>query len=139
MSSPEANSLLSFALYGAANRLVRMHKPFLEPLNLTFPQYLVALELLTNGPRSVGALGGKLGMDTGTITPLVKRLDQAGLVTRQRDALDERKVLVTLTDTGEALRERVFAVPGLIETACKISSEKAEEIRQALDGVGRPA
>lgn len=137
MSSPEVNTLLSFALYGAANRLVRMHKPFLDPLNLTFPQYLVVLELMGNAPRSVGELGAKLGMDTGTITPLVKRLDQAGLVARQRDTHDERKVFVTLTPAGEALRDSVSAVPKKIETACQISDERAQELRQALDDVGR--
>src|ERR671913_2148458 len=88
---------LSFALYGAANRMVRMHKPFLEPLGLTFPQYLVVLELLDGAPVSVGTLGGRLGMDTGTITPLVKRLEAAGFVTRSRDLNDERRVLVDVT------------------------------------------
>ncbi|RXD05806.1 MarR family transcriptional regulator [Sphingomonas sp. UV9] len=138
MSSLEVNTLLSFALYGAANRLVRMHKPFLDPLGLTFPQYLVVLELLGHAPRSVGELGARLGMDTGTITPLIKRLDQAGLVARQRDTHDERKVFVTLTPAGEVLRDSVSAVPQQIETACQISNERARELREALDDVGRP-
>src|SRR5919107_282558 len=94
---------LSFALYGAANRMVRMHKPFLEPLGLTFPQYLVILELLDGAPLSVGALGARLGMDTGTITPLVKRLEGAGFVTRARDHADERRVLVDLTPRSRTL------------------------------------
>jgi DNA-binding MarR family transcriptional regulator len=132
----EVNKLLSFALYGAANRLVRMHKPFLEPLGLTFPQYLVMLELLGGAPRSVGELGNKLGMDTGTITPLLKRLEQSGLVTRRRDAQDERRVLVDLTAAGEALRGGVWAVPDQIRTECRISDEKANELREALDDVG---
>lgn len=135
--SHPVNEQLSFALYGAANRLVRMHKPILEPLGLTFPQYLVILELLGDAPRSVGELGAKLGMDTGTITPLVKRLEQAGLVSRQRDTQDERRVLVDLTDAAEALRERVWAVPGQINTACQISEATAAELRAALDQVGR--
>ena len=133
----EVNKQLSFALYGAANRLVRMHKPFLEPLGLTFPQYLVVLELLGGSPRSVGELGAKLGMDTGTITPLLKRLEQAELITRRRDAQDERRVLVELTFRGEALRGGVWAVPDQIKTACQITEERANELREALDGVGR--
>lgn len=137
MSSPEVNKLLSFALYGAANRLVRMHKPFLEPLGLTFPQYLVMLELLGGVPRPVGDLGTRLGMDTGTITPLVKRLEQAGLVKRRRDRDDERRVLVELTESGLALRERVWAVSSQIDTECQISSERASELREALESVGR--
>jgi MarR family transcriptional regulator, organic hydroperoxide resistance regulator len=133
----QVNEQLSFALYGAANRLARMHKPFLEPLRLTFPQYLVMLELLGGGSRSVGELGAKLGMDTGTITPLVKRLEQAGLVTRARDPRDERRVLVDLSDAGEALREQISAVPGQINTACQISQSRADELRAALEDVGR--
>jgi DNA-binding MarR family transcriptional regulator len=133
----EVNKQLSFALYGAANRLVRMHKPFLDPLGLTFPQYLVMLELLGDAPRSVGELGTKLGMDTGTITPLLKRLDQAGLLSRRRDTNDERRVLVDVTPAGEALRNRIWAVPDQIKTACQISDERAAELREALDDVGR--
>ncbi|WP_340268075.1 MarR family winged helix-turn-helix transcriptional regulator [Sphingobium mellinum] len=82
---------LSFALYGAASRMVRLHKPFLDPLGLTFPQYLVTMELLGHAPTTVGTLGARLGMDTGTITPLLKRLEAAGLVTRTRDTRDERR------------------------------------------------
>ena len=67
--------------------MVRMHKPFLEPLGLTFPQYLVILELLDGAPLAVGALGARLGMDTGTITPLLKRLQAAGMVTRTREGI----------------------------------------------------
>jgi len=133
----DVNKLLSFALYGAANRLVRMHKPILEPLGLTFPQYLVIFALLDDSPRTVGELGAKLGMDTGTITPLLKRLEQSGLITRRRDVQDERRVLVELTRSGEALRERVRAVPDKLKTACQITDEKANELREALDGVGR--
>ncbi len=71
--------------------MVRLHKPFLDPLGLTFPQYLVTMELLGHAPTTVGTLGARLGMDTGTITPLLKRLEAAGLVTRTRDTRDERR------------------------------------------------
>jgi DNA-binding MarR family transcriptional regulator len=113
-----------------------MHRPFLKPLELTFPQYLVMLELLDTAPQTVGELGTKLGMDTGTIPPLLKRLERANLVTRRRDLKDERRVLVKPTATGEILREAIRAVPGQIITACDITEKKAEELRQALDGVG---
>jgi DNA-binding MarR family transcriptional regulator len=136
-SSPDIQRQLSFALYGAANRLVRMHKPYLEPLGLTFPQYLAMVELLGGGPSSVGELGARLGMDTGTITPLLKRLEQAGNVTRRRDPKDERRVRVELTAAGEALRERVLAVPDQINSACEVTGAQADELRRALDDVGR--
>ena len=122
----EVNKQLSFALYGAANRLVRMHKPFLEPLGLTFPQYLVMLELLGGTPRSVGELGTKLGMDTGTITPLLKRLEQSGMITRRRDAQDERRVLVDLTPAGEGLRNGVWAVPDQDRKSTRLNSSHTD-------------
>ncbi|MEF2553767.1 MarR family transcriptional regulator [Aurantimonas sp. A2-1-M11] len=136
-SRSEIDKQLSFALYGAVGRMIRMHKPLLEPLGLTFPQYLVMVELLGGSPRTVGDLGAKVGMDTGTITPLLKRLEQSGLVTRRRDAKDERRVLVDLTPDGEALRERIRAVPDQINSACRITDEKANEIRETLDEMGR--
>lgn len=128
---------LSFALYGAANRMVRMHKPFLQPLGLTFPQYLVIVELLGGSPRSVGELGIKLGMDTGTITPLLKRLEQAGHITRRRDTQDERRVFVDLTPSGAALRDAVFLIPDKINSACQMTDAVANELRQTLDELGR--
>ncbi|QQV78917.1 MarR family transcriptional regulator [Sphingomonas aliaeris] len=130
---------LSFAVYGAANRMVRMHKPFLEPLQLTFPQYLVLLELFAGAPRTVGELGRKLGMDTGTITPLLKRLAASGRVTRVRDRTDERRVLVDLTPEGEELRAPVKAVGGQIRAACKLDEDSAAVFQRALDDFARPS
>jgi DNA-binding MarR family transcriptional regulator len=130
---------LSFALYGAANRVVRMHKPFLEPLGLTFPQYLVILELLNGSPRTVGELGTRLGMDTGTLTPLLKRLQAAGMVTRTRDVNDERRVLVDLTDASRAIEAEVREVNGKIKTACQLSEADLQDLRRTLDALGHPA
>jgi DNA-binding MarR family transcriptional regulator len=134
-----AGSELSFALYGAANRMVRLHKPFLEPLGLTFPQYLVLLELFAGTPRSVGDLGAKLGMDTGTITPILKRLAAAGTVTRTRDQADERRVLIELTPTGETLRAPVHAVSGQIRSACRLDEKGMADLRGTLDDLAWPA
>ena len=130
---------LSFALYGAANRMVRMHKPLLEPLGLTFPQYLVVLELLNGAPLSVGELGSRLDMDTGTITPLLKRLDAAGIVTRTRDPNDERRVLVDLTPGGKALEIEVRSITGKIKSACQLDEPGLEDLRRTLEGLAYPA
>lgn len=135
----EVGTQLSFALYGAANRMVRLHKPFLEPLGLTFPQYLVMLELFNDAPRTVGDLGNRLAMDTGTITPLLKRLEAAGMVTRTRDRNDERRVLIALTDAGEALREELWAVTDKIKTACQLTDNGLEALRDTLNDFARPA
>lgn len=129
---------LSFALYGAANRMARMHKPFLEPLGLTFPQYLVILELLNGSPLSVGTLGTSLDMDTGTITPLVKRLEIAGFVTRTRDPNDERRVLVNLTPRAENIREEILGVTKKIKSACKLDEAGLILLRETLQDLCRP-
>jgi DNA-binding MarR family transcriptional regulator len=130
---------LSFALYGAANRMVRLHKPFLEPLGLTFPQYLVILALLDGAPQTVGALGARLDMDTGTITPLVKRLEAAGMVSRMRDPNDERRVLVDLTAAGRALESEVRAVTDKIKSACQLDDAGLHDLRRTLEGLAYPA
>ncbi len=126
---------LSFALYSAANRVIRLHRPFLAPLGLTYPQYLVMLALYEGVPQSVSDLGLKLGMDTGTLTPLLKRLAAAGLVTRARDPADERRVLIGLTEAGEARREAAWSIPEKIEAACRLSDEDLAELRDTLDGL----
>lgn len=135
VSRREVDKQLSFALYGAANRMARMHKPFLEPLELTFPQYLAMLELLDAAPLSVGALGVRLGMDTGTITPLLKRMQASGFVTRTRDVADERRVLVDLTPEGRALETDVRGVASKITSACQLTDENADDLRRTLESL----
>jgi MarR family transcriptional regulator, organic hydroperoxide resistance regulator len=129
---------LSFALYSASNRIIRLHRPFLEPLGLTYPQFLVMLALYEGAPRTVGDLGLELGMDNGTLTPLLKRLQSAGLVTRTRDQQDERRVLIDLTKAGEALREEACSIPEKIETACRLTRKGLAELRDTLNGLGHP-
>jgi DNA-binding MarR family transcriptional regulator len=138
----ERNSVgtqISFALYGAANRMARMHKPFLEPLGLTFPQYLVILELLDGAPLSVGTLGARLDMDTGTITPLVKRLESAGFVTRTRDPSDERRVLVDLTSRSRALEAEIRGISDKIKSACQLTDQGVDDLRRTLEALAHPA
>jgi MarR family transcriptional regulator, organic hydroperoxide resistance regulator len=135
----DVGTQLSFALYGAANRMVRMHKPFLEPLGLTFPQYLVILELLNDAPLTVGTLGGRLDMDTGTITPLVKRMEAAGLLTRTRDPNDERRVMVDLTPCGRGLETEVRGITEKIKSACQLTDAGVDDLRRTLDALAHPA
>lgn len=130
---------LTFALYSAANRMIRLHTPLLEPLGLTFPQYLVLVELTSQSPRSVGELGAKLGMEPGTITPLLKRLEASGFVTRTRDRTDERRVLIDLTDSAKSLRRDLWAVSDQIKTACQLNEDQLSELRQTLEALAWPA
>lgn len=134
---------MPFALYGAANRIIRLHRPFLDPLGLTFPQYLVMVELMDRSPRTVGDLSHRLGMDSGTMTPLLKRLERAGLVSRERDPDDERRVLIELTAAGREMEEAVRGVNGQIEaaclTTCDMTADEIEVFRRNLIALGQPA
>ncbi len=103
-----------FPLYAATNLLNRLYGPVLAKLGLTYPQYLVMLVLWEHQVQSVGELGARLYLDSGTLTPLLKRMEAAGFVTRARDPADERRVLVTLTAEGKVLRERALHVPETI-------------------------
>lgn len=102
---------LCFSLYTASNLMTRLYRPLLQPLGLTYLQYLAMLALWERAPQSVGELGGRLGLDSGTLTPLFKRMETAGLVRRARDPADERRVIIALTDQGRALREQAKHVP----------------------------
>jgi len=105
---------LCFALYSASLAMTKLYKPLLEPLGLTYPQYLAMLALWENDGLTVSELGERLFLDSGTVTPLLKRLESADLVLRQRDAQDERRVLVWLTDAGRVLRRKAASVPGCV-------------------------
>jgi len=102
---------LCFALYSASLAMTRLYKPLLQPLGLTYPQYLAMLALWERDAIPVSALGQRLQLDTGTLTPLLKRLEAAGLVQRLRDSADERRVLLRLTPAGRALKARAARVP----------------------------
>jgi DNA-binding MarR family transcriptional regulator len=109
----ELDRQLCFALYTASRAVVRTYAPLLEDAGLTYPQYVTMLVLWEDQdrPRSIGELGERLHLDSGTLTPLLKRLASMGYLTRSRDVEDERRVLVRLTAEGLALRDRLAAVP----------------------------
>jgi DNA-binding MarR family transcriptional regulator len=105
-----------FALSVAARNVVAVYRPVLEPLGLTHPQYLVMLALWQHGPLSVKKLSGLLQLDPGTLSPLLKRLEAAGLLRRERDPEDQRNLALALTDQGKALREQAEQIPaGIVE------------------------
>ena len=109
----ELDRQLCFALYTASRAVTRSYAPLLEDAGLTYPQYVTMLVLWEDPerPRSIGELGERLHLDSGTLTPLLKRLAAIGYVTRSRDADDERRVLISVTADGLALRDRLAAVP----------------------------
>lgn len=123
---------LCFAVYGAAHAFTRTYKPLLEPLGLTYPQYLVMLVLWDEDGQPVRAIGDRLGLDSGTLSPLLKRLEQAGLVKRIRDTHDERQVRISLTDKGNEMRRKAAAVTKEIGSAVGCSFEEMERLRDDL-------
>lgn len=126
------DSMLCFAVYAAGHAFTRFYKPRLDVLGLTYPQYLVFLVLWEQDGLTVKALGEKLFLDSGTITPLVKRLEARGLLRRQRDDEDERQVRISLTPEGRALRAKALAVPLAVGKALGGQAEEAAELRRSL-------
>jgi DNA-binding MarR family transcriptional regulator len=118
---------LCFALYAASLAMTKLYKPLLEPLGLTYPQYLAMLVLWQGDGVTVSQLGERLALDSGTLTPLLKRLEASGLVQRLRDTADERRVLLQLTPAGRALKARAVRVPQAIAAAsgCELSELSA--------------
>lgn len=128
---------LCFALYSASLAMTKLYKPMLDRLGLTYPQYLVMLVLWETDGKSVSELGERLQLDSGTLTPLLKRLEAAGLVRRERAADDERRVLVHLTSEGRALRRRALQVPKEVACATQCSIEEIIDLRQRLHALRR--
>ncbi|MBR7618996.1 MarR family transcriptional regulator [Phenylobacterium sp. 20VBR1] len=128
---------LCFALYAASGLVTRAYRPLLEPLGLTYPQYLAMMALWEKAPRTVSDLGEALGLDSGTLTPLLKRMEAAGLVTRTRDRADERRVQITLTDQGHALQEQAAGVPFALACALDLPGEEIVGLRTALQDMAR--
>lgn len=124
-----------FPLYAASNLINRLYRPVLSEMGLTYPQYLVMLVLWKNAPQSVGALGDVLYLDSGTLTPLLKRMEAAGLISRTRDAEDERRVLVDLTDKGRDLRSDAEKVPGTLTAGLGIDEQSATRLRDQVRGL----
>lgn len=128
-----------FALAVATREVVALYRPVLEPLGLTHPQYLVMLALWERDSRSLRDLAATLALDPGTLSPLVKRLEAAGLVRRERDRTDERLLAVTLTDKGRRLRKVAEKVPGRIVERLGLPVEDLEHLNTVLRAVIRAA
>lgn len=131
------SSMVCFAIYSTANALTRAYQPILSKLDLTYPQFLVMLVLWEKDDQTVSEIGGKLGLDSGTLTPLLKRLEIAGRIRRQRDTRDERQVRITLTDEGRAMRKAAEDVPNAIFCALGQPIDDLMDIRTRLLDIRR--
>jgi DNA-binding MarR family transcriptional regulator len=131
-SDLDLSAFLCFAIYSANGAFSRAYKPILDRIGLTYPQYLVMVSIWSKDGQTVGEIGKQLFLETSTVTPLLKRLEAAGLVNRVRDRQDERQVRITLTDQGRALKTKAKKVPAEIAAAGVISPEQAMTLRSAL-------
>lgn len=123
---------LCFAAYSTAHAFNRAYKPHLDALGLTYPQYLVMLVLWEGDGTTVKEIGERLHLDSGTLTPLLKRLEAAGLVSRRRDATDERQVRIGLTEAGRSLKDQARTIPPEILAACGCSVDELVALKTAL-------
>lgn len=126
---------LCFAVYSAGLAFNRVYKPILEPLGLTYPQYLVMVALWEAEGQTVSELGEHLFLESNTLTPLLKRLEAAGMITRARDREDERQVRVWLTGKGRKVLEDASCVPGKILEATGLTVEQLSKLQRAISGL----
>lgn len=123
---------LCFSLSVASRMVVHSYRPVLEPLGLTHPQYLVMLALWDRHPRTVKDLGEHLMQDSATLSPLLKRLEARGLITRERDPGNERALAVTVTPEGAALRERAVQVPEEMMRRLRVTAEQVQRLNEEM-------
>lgn len=133
MAGIRLDEQLCFALYSASRAVTAAYRPLLDELNLTYPQYLVLLVLWEEEPCTVGHLGDRLHLDSGTLSPLLKRLESAGLVHRQRATDDERRVHISLTPAGRALEKRAACIPDRLLGAEEGAAADLAALREALN------
>lgn len=128
----QLEKFLCFSIYSAGHAFNRVYKPLLDNLGLTYPQYLVMVTLWQEDNQSVRSIGSKLYLESSTLTPLLKRLEANGLVSRKRDPEDERSVRVSLTDAGKELRNKAEEVPPCILEATGLDIETAKRLNRDL-------
>ena len=123
---------LCFPLYACSREIIKRYKPFLDEIDLTYTQYIAMMVLWEQGQLTVKELGNALYLDSGTLTPLLKKMEAKGLITRRRSGEDERSLIVSLTEEGEALREQALSVPHQMASCVRLEPEEAQELYRLL-------
>lgn len=116
---------LCFPLYACAKEVVKKYKPYLDEIDLTYTQYIAMMVLWENESVNVKTLGDKLFLDSGTLTPMLKKMEQSGLIARTRDGADERNVVITLTDKGDKLKDSAADIPRKVGGCINLSREES--------------
>jgi DNA-binding MarR family transcriptional regulator len=135
LASLPLDRMVCFALYSAAHAVQAIYKPALDALGLTYPQFLVLSALWQQDGRTVGQLGAALFLESNTLTPLLKRMETAGLIGRTRDARDERQVRITLTDRGRALQAQAATVPACLLDRSGLTREDLAVLNAGITGL----
>lgn len=123
---------LCFSLYACSRAILRLYRPYLDELELTYPQYLVLVNLWEKEKSTIKELGEALDLDTGTLTPLLKRMEAAGLIERHRDSADERVVNVLITPKGKALQEKAACIPQSLLDASAMEPEELNRLNDTI-------
>ena len=135
MEQLRLSNQLCFPLYALSRKVTSHYLPLLEKIGLTYPQYLVMLVLWEDDALSVKELGKKLMLDSGTLSPLLKKLEDRQLLTRKRLKEDERIVIISLTDSGEELKERASSIPEQVKCSLDLSYQELEQLRSLASGI----
>ena len=123
---------LCFPLYACSREMIKLYKPYLDELGLTYTQYITLMVLWEHKAMTVKALGQELYLDSGTLTPLLKKLEEKGLVTRRRSDLDERNLIVTITELGESMRDQALHIPEEMTKCINLPREDIRELYRML-------
>lgn len=124
---------ICFSLYAASREIIKLYKPVLDKYNLTYTQYITMLVLWEEEKSTVKGIGKRLHLDSGTLTPLLKKLELMGLITRYRDSNDDRVVIAELTEAGKELKEKIIEVPEQVFCKVDMSIEDASKLKASLD------
>ena len=123
---------LCFPLYACSREMIKLYKPYLDELGLTYTQYITMMVLWEHKAMTVKALGQELYLDSGTLTPLLKKLEEKGLVTRRRSAQDERNLIVTITELGESMKDRALHIPAEMTKCVNLPKEDIRDLYRML-------
>lgn len=132
-SNLKLDNQLCFSLYALSREIIKLYKPLLDELNLTYTQYIVMLVLWEENKASVKQIGNRLHLDSGTLTPLLKKLEAMELIKRYRDQSDDRVVIAELTEKGSSLKEKAKDIPNKVLCNINLTMEKALDLKRNLD------
>lgn len=126
---------LCFSLYALSREIIRLYKPFLDKYNLTYTQYLTMIVVWENNGINIKEIGNRLHLDSGTLTPVIKKLEAMDLITKHRDINDDRVVIIELTENGKSLKEQILNVPELVSCQLGLTKEEFDSLKMPIENL----